>query len=90
MRTTTCTGPTCDASVIWAKTVNDRKMVLDARPVDPHHYKRGLFRVEDHTDGPRCFYVSQQDAILYNTTVYVAHWGSCPDRDHFRRRTTRT
>jgi hypothetical protein len=61
----------CGAAIIWAETVNGKKMPLDA---DPAERPNGLFRLE----GDKAISVSGEP-------VYISHFVTCPNAAQHRR-----
>ncbi len=87
---TTCDGPRCGATFVWAITEQVRPMPLDPLPVAEgnvevlgrarlvDHIRRPLVRVRKKSDAPSLL----DEPVL----LYVSHFVTCPDADSFRRR----
>lgn len=67
---TTCDR--CGAALIWARTPNDAKMPLDAKP-------RKAFQLEPVN-------AAGEQTVSRMLTVYESHFATCPHADAFRRK----
>jgi hypothetical protein len=70
----------CDAPVIWAVTVNGKRMPVDADPVVA---ARG-FRLDDEVEGETPLAVFVQTPARHER-LYVSHFSTCPNADQHRR-----
>lgn len=76
-RTTTCREKTCGAEIVWAKTINDRNMPIDAEP--------------SHTGGDIELYLEDDELrcrVIRNSSpgdlFHTSHFATCAKAESFR------
>lgn len=79
-RVATCNGPNCHAEIRWCRTQKGKKVPLDAEPTPD-----GDWMIEGDPDAPNPLALKLTAHTIYEGPRYEAHWGTCPDRDSFRR-----
>jgi len=80
VRISECKG--CGAAIVWCRTGRGKKMPLDAEPSSA-----GNFVIEhEESNDPLTRRLSNDAAATYTGPKYVAHWGTCPNRDDFRQK----
>jgi len=81
-RVAKCNGPNCGAELVWCSTSTGKKMCLDAEPT-----RDGDWTIEGEDEPtPRAVRLSNDAAATYTGDKYTSHWGTCPDRDSFRKK----
>jgi len=80
-RVATCKGPHCGAEIVWCRTQKGKRVPLDAEPT-----KDGDWLIEGPEGEPNPVAVKLPTHAEYTGPRYVAHWVTCPDRDHFRKK----
>lgn len=68
----------CDAPVLWARTVTGKLIPLDTEPSD------GGNLVLD--DGRALIYDHTTSNEMFAPPLYVSHFATCPQADRWRRR----
>lgn len=78
----------CGAPILWAITLNDRRIPLDADPIttvgdDP----RGLFALLQRPEPPIAIGLDAlpRDAAALGPTLRRSHFATCPNADEHRR-----
>jgi len=75
----------CHHVIIWARTVNNEMMPLDAAPV-PYCRDGGNFRIETNIYPPRAINVDRiNPARLFGARIYRSHFATCPQANRWRR-----
>lgn len=90
-----CSGPTCDADVVWVRNVaTGKRLILDALAIADGALKPGdvvvlgekgkVLKGAHLDDG---FLRSEVSASMKaDATIHRTHWSSCADREHFAAR----
>lgn len=73
----------CGAPLIWARTEKKRWLPLDAEPVDARS-GASVFVLRE-TDQPKPLALAVTPAAFPGEPLYVAHFGTCPHADKWRR-----
>lgn len=80
-----CKGPNCRRPIVWVWSEKGKRLCLDADPIPleaAHAEPRGVFWLDDQSRA-----IAWSPALLAEVgDLYRTHWGTCPDRDTFRRR----
>lgn len=74
----------CQAPVVWANTVNDRRMPVDAEPSPD-----GNIVLDDLGDDrltPLAIVVDPGEPMLGDPPRYMSHYATCPDAERWRKR----
>lgn len=79
-----CSGPTCEATIIWARTEAGKLLPLDAEPSD-----NGNVRYSPAAVGSGRAQVlgakAAAEARAAGEKLFLPHFVTCPDRDRFKR-----
>ena len=78
----TCNGPNCGAEILWCKGSKGGNVPLDAEPTPDGDW---VIEGEDEPQ-PRAVHLAGDNAATYTGPKYTVHWGTCPDRERFRRK----
>lgn len=68
----------CRAEIIWAWTVNGKRIPLDAEPAER---PSGIFRLERNDDQP----AAPLAVSAAGEPVYISHFVTCPNASQHRR-----
>lgn len=68
----------CDAELVWAVTVNGKRIPLDAEPAER---PQGLFRLE----APPRVGEAPLAVSVAGEYVYISHFATCPNADEHRK-----
>lgn len=84
-RQAVCKGPSCRRPIKWVLSEKGKRLCLDDAPItrqEAFDEPRGVFFLDE--DSGR--YLAWAPTIILEVgDLYRTHWGTCPDRDQFRR-----
>ena len=69
----------CGASVVWAVTDNGRRMPVDRMPAEDGAWVLFFFEEEEPEPVQRVTWARALES--YTGPRWLAHWGTCPERD---------
>ena len=75
----------CKAPILWVRTEKQKRMPLDATPVDASTHQRNTFVLRDTASpaGPLAIAATPQQ--LPGEVYYVSHFATCPHAQEHRR-----
>lgn len=71
----------CGAPILWAQTVNDRRIPIDADPVDDGN----LVLTYPSPGTALALVVDPAQTTLGDPPRYISHYVTCPDADSWRK-----
>lgn len=80
MKTARCKSNKCAASIIWAETLNGRRM-----PIDEETSAEGSWVLQDEERPvPTAIFVPREERAGRDD-LHESHWGTCADSESFRK-----